>query len=359
MTTQGQQTNDGYFPSLSGLRGVAALIVLVSHFSNATGWLGTMLGRGGGQLGVMLFFVLSAYLMMAMYHDNRQSPLRFLWNRFARVYPLYAVAVVASAALGASATWANFLDVGPSKIVTHLSFQTTSSVLWTIGPEMFFYLGFAALLLTPRTARAWLIVAIAAMTILTWGSVNPRSFLQAVGLPGPLVNPSHVYKFFVIGLLLYFSVRLVPTLSGKIGFVATTTIIVAIVINYPMVHLAIFGDKLARNGWDSLPTAVAIVAALIGALRIDPLRTILSSRLLVFLGNISFSVYLFHMLAIRLLRQAGLLYPHFWSLALVIALTVLIASATYYLVETPARRVLRSLPDTIVKTARREAQGQY
>jgi len=40
---------------LDGLRGLAAIIVLVSHVSNETGLWGNLLGHGGGRIGVMIF----------------------------------------------------------------------------------------------------------------------------------------------------------------------------------------------------------------------------------------------------------------------------------------------------------------
>lgn len=39
---------------LNMIRGIAAIIVIVSHFSNGTKWLGGILGAGAGQFGVML-----------------------------------------------------------------------------------------------------------------------------------------------------------------------------------------------------------------------------------------------------------------------------------------------------------------
>ena len=52
---------------LNTLRGLAALIVVVSHYSNATLIMGGLLGFGGGQFGVMIFFVLSGFLMSYLY----------------------------------------------------------------------------------------------------------------------------------------------------------------------------------------------------------------------------------------------------------------------------------------------------
>src|SRR5580704_17034654 len=83
-------------PELDGLRGLAAYVVVVSHISNESNLWNGLLGRGGGQLGVMLFFVLSGYLMGALYLDR---PFRAgeVWayavRRIARVVPLFYVVV--------------------------------------------------------------------------------------------------------------------------------------------------------------------------------------------------------------------------------------------------------------------------
>ena len=45
-----------HIPSSDGLRGIAALIVVISHYSNETGVSDGILGWGGGKIGVMLFF---------------------------------------------------------------------------------------------------------------------------------------------------------------------------------------------------------------------------------------------------------------------------------------------------------------
>jgi peptidoglycan/LPS O-acetylase OafA/YrhL len=58
---------------LNTLRGLAALIVVISHFSNATNWLSGRLGKGAGQFGVMLFFILSGFLMSYLYMSKESS----------------------------------------------------------------------------------------------------------------------------------------------------------------------------------------------------------------------------------------------------------------------------------------------
>jgi len=84
-------------PSLDGLRGLAAYIVVVSHVSNATGLWDKNFGNGAGQIGVMIFFVLSGFLMGHLYIGREWSldaVKRFCVSRVARVFPLYLALVI-------------------------------------------------------------------------------------------------------------------------------------------------------------------------------------------------------------------------------------------------------------------------
>jgi peptidoglycan/LPS O-acetylase OafA/YrhL len=83
---------DQRVPALDGLRGMAALMVVVSHVSNSTDLWGNLLGNGGGQVGVMIFFVLSGYLIGALYL-GQPFTLANVWEygvrRVARVVPAF------------------------------------------------------------------------------------------------------------------------------------------------------------------------------------------------------------------------------------------------------------------------------
>ena len=81
---------------LNTLRGIAALIVVISHFSNTSGLWGKVLGQGAGQFGVMLFFLLSGFLMSHLYWEREptsRTQLFYAVSRVARVIPLYLVVV--------------------------------------------------------------------------------------------------------------------------------------------------------------------------------------------------------------------------------------------------------------------------
>ena len=85
----------GLIAQLDGLRGLAALIVVVSHYSNETLLWGGVLGKGGGQTGVMLFFLLSGFLMAHLHLGEAftaRNVGRYALRRIARVYPLFLIA---------------------------------------------------------------------------------------------------------------------------------------------------------------------------------------------------------------------------------------------------------------------------
>src|ERR1035437_6391721 len=94
--------------SLLILRGFACLCVVLSHVSgnfssNANiislfGYNITWLIKTPGSIGVWIFFILSGYLMGKGFYTGRYTPtvkssLKFYWNRFLRIYPLYIFSI--------------------------------------------------------------------------------------------------------------------------------------------------------------------------------------------------------------------------------------------------------------------------
>jgi peptidoglycan/LPS O-acetylase OafA/YrhL len=134
------------YPALDGLRGFAAFLVVISHFSNRTDLLGGMFGSGGGQLGVMIFFLISGFLMGRLYMEDpfdRAALRAFAQKRIARVIPLYLfmIAISAAASLGLGSE-SPLYPVTRANLVGHLLFLHGVWALWTIPVEIHFYLLF-------------------------------------------------------------------------------------------------------------------------------------------------------------------------------------------------------------------------
>ena len=90
-------------PALTGLRAIAAILVVLFHYKYIVPGLGASPAPGArviqtGFVGVSLFFVLSGFILAYTYIDDdgalRGTWKDFLFARFARVYPVYLFALV-------------------------------------------------------------------------------------------------------------------------------------------------------------------------------------------------------------------------------------------------------------------------
>lgn len=108
--------------SLDGLRGLAAYTVVISHFSLVTRSYADIFGLSG-QVGVMIFFVLSGFLMGKYVQSDFTLPnvVRYYQQRFSRVIPLYLIVVLLS--FGTLLIWGRawpFFPIGRDTIWEHL-----------------------------------------------------------------------------------------------------------------------------------------------------------------------------------------------------------------------------------------------
>ena len=154
----------GFMPQLDGLRAVACLMVMFSHFA-PSGWLvRDMLPWGG--LGVRLFFVLSGFLITGILLDCREcgkqgTPLtrqfrQFYARRFLRIFPLYYGLLLI--------LWLIDYGLARESILVHLLYLQNlwrcveggsyANHLWSLAVEEQFYLVWPFLVL--MGPRRWL-----------------------------------------------------------------------------------------------------------------------------------------------------------------------------------------------------------
>ncbi|MEZ6017685.1 MAG: acyltransferase [Planctomycetota bacterium] len=183
-------------PELDGLRGVAVLLVVLSHASNRglCLWPGLDL-RGLGRTGVFLFFVLSSYLLTSQLLGRGAAELRRprTWGRYAvrrllRVYPGYLLALGVTLALG---------GMSAPHALEHLALVRAEAHFWTIPVEVLFYLALPPLALAltalpDARARVVLLVVLAAASRLMWPPDYPSQ--------APDYRPS-VLPFLVVFLM--------------------------------------------------------------------------------------------------------------------------------------------------------------
>jgi peptidoglycan/LPS O-acetylase OafA/YrhL len=379
----------GEIKALTGLRIVAAVWVVLFHFrpmlaDAAPGFkeaLAPVLNCGAQ--GVDLFFLLSGFVLAWNYLDRMgrswsvRATLHFLWLRLARVWPVYLVT------LHLAALWVIFtLHVGhvPSPdasqltaisyvrqiLLVQLWFQpffdgsSWDGPAWSISAEWLAYLLFGLLVLVifrmERATRArtlmWLAFAASlppVVLLLTSGQFyTPWSWLP------------RIVTQFTAGALAAAAVRrLRPTDRARrlAGYFSVLLGVTIVSILYLLDAHPLSGVQDTGGVVDAL--FVPLVVTL--AMGVGSLPGLLSTRLMVYGGEISFCLYMVHELvhtawgwAVEQFELTLDAFPWKWNVVGLLAISVGAAILLYHFVEDPARRWMRRMVDANAVNARFE-----
>jgi peptidoglycan/LPS O-acetylase OafA/YrhL len=326
----------GPMPWIDALRGLAILMVLANHVALVVPGLSAPLEMAArfGQMGVQLFFVVSAYTLCLSWQQRRtgepQPLLRFALRRLCRIAPLYWLGIALFAGI-------HFAQPGPTAAEPFTAAHVAANVFfvhgfvpaannvivpggWSIGTEMAFYALFP-LLMAGLARRPGAAPALAAAAL----AVGLHLALQAAR-PEPLANNSFGYfhllnqlPVFLIGIALFQWHRLgagrVPAgaaLGIALGALAATA-------------------WLWRSGLASAFVGVPVVAALAFAAGAHAARQLAwAPRLLQALGRRSYAIYIVHLLfAWHGLRALDALWPLHGDLAYLLALAAATAASQF------------------------------
>lgn len=323
------RTRLGYVPALDGLRGIAIALVVAFHYT------GGSIPLGGGY-GVDLFFVLSGFLITTLLLEERAATGRirlrsFYLRRARRLLPALAALLCAyliyNAILGrdALATVAEYgLYVGNIYFVVSHKFDNTGlGHLWSLAEEEQFYFVWPLLLLVlARTRRP--VYWIAALVV---GLVAYRMalILDGASLHRMYRAPDTHSEGLLLGAGLAFLRRGGFTAGEWAGKLGLALVVPPVIVGAWRIGLPVF--ELG---------AALLVAAAVGNTEV---ARGLSVRPLVWLGRLSYSLYLWHF---AILWAVGLNRP---LLALPLAFGC--AWVSYRFVEQPfRRRRAKSVADT-------------
>lgn len=347
--------------ALTGIRAIAALWVVGYHFSTIPlARLGLEPVMRCGYLGVDLFFLLSGFIIFYVHRRDAASlsshtVLYFYGLRLARMYPVHlltlcglAVVVLASSHIGIVPTHPE--DFRAIDFVYNVlliqSWGLSDDIhwnfpAWSISCEWFVYLLFPLLALglnrigSKRQGAFWLGVAIVIFTL---------AYIFFFG--GNLDNKfdgGHFSRFALARVCLEFTAgALCCRLSSLIDMRAWPW--TAIVLAATLAALLLAGTFLR----DLAIVTVFILAIIAGSLSNNLVARVLALPVLVYLGEISYSLYMVHapirMTLGKLLEPRLITAPSAvaWPMGLGFFLvTIAVAAATAHLVEAPARRWLR------------------
>ena len=330
----------GNVPALDGLRGLACLLVVFSHAGNQGLFYPI---KGTGQIGVMLFFSLSGFLMSYLYGGSRLGAVgwtSYALKRFFRVYPAYLLVVVLSHILYSSVGKYGF-RINDAELINHILLNGKVSILWTIPVEMKFYVVFPFLALAISALKSKGAKSFAAVGIL-------MGFFY-LDLKGNKLSILPYLEFFTGGVAAGYIYAWLLKLKVDLKWVFNVIFGVSLCglfMSIPVLFKELFG--FSHRYWGDGPALSSLMAlcVLSCALSSGLLNRLFSNSIARFLGNISFSLYLIHLPCIRFVKaQLSLAAP--FELFGALVTSVVAAYLLHLAVERPSRNVGRYLSDAI------------
>ena len=321
---------------LDAMRGIAALMVVAYHYTTRFPKLygtapATQGGFSLGHYGVEWFFMISGFVIFMTLERTGDSR-DFIVSRFARLYPAYWACVL----LTTVTLWLSPLPGrgvnGVSAVMNltmlqhWLGYPSADGVYWTLSVELLFYTVMLALFLLRALRRINLICVLwlAAVVLACVGKQVP-----ALRLPPLLIEILQLdyAQLFIAGIMLY---RLYRDRESKPSL---------------LIGMGAVAVEYAVRGWEAgLVCTVFFLIFLSVALRMKALDVLLTWRPLVYIGTISYTLYLLHQyIGYVSLRALGSLHiGSMPAIAATFALSLVLASVVSSLVEAPARRAIRN-----------------
>lgn len=314
------------------LRAVAALAVVVFHAAERSGGSFRI-----GAAGVDVFFVISGFIMWVMSDSRPLTPARFMLDRIQRIVPIYWIVtavMIAGALTGLFPNMRLTLDhllgslfLIPVRSPSNGEIWPILVQGWTLNFEMFFYALFAISLAVARRIRLVFLLGIFAAFALYGWVFHPQSAIL-------MTYTRPIILEFVAGALigeLWLKGRLPRAAIGLSLFIAAFS-------GFSAIQLM----QLDFNEFICGPLAVALV---VGTLSLERGGAMPDIPLFTYLGNGSYSIYLWHTLAISVVAKVAqsLALSPLAAVALSTAAGVLLGLAAYEIVEKPLRGLLRNL----------------
>lgn len=346
-----------YFPNLNGLRFIAALLVIIHHIEQIKSifrldnyWKTVPFIGIIGKLGVILFFVLSGflitYLLLAEEHRFKAISIRnFYVRRILRIWPLYFLIVILSflafpnidtfilpgftKEVVYSNLWLKlilFAIFFPNLVLAFLGVVPFASHTWSIGTEEQFYLAWPVLLKFVKRQRIILML----MIILVYVAINLSLATDFTDFLPYKKNIQSFWSMFnidcmaiggIFAILLFQKSKLLNLLQHSIlfyGSLILATIMIIAGVYVPFIHYEVY----------SLLFAIIILNFAAN----KKLNISLENRVFNYLGNISYGLYMYHPIAIvaALTISKHLNYTDNWLIyTLSFAITTFIAGISY------------------------------
>lgn len=293
----------GKLESLTAIRFFAAFFVLLSHLSFLKNTSYKFLFVEDGFIGVTLFFILSGFVLSYSYgqkiREKRITFKNYILSRVFRIYPLHLITLIIALPLvlynfnikSVIALLPNIFLL-QSYIPLEGIYFSGNAPSWSISDEMFFYLCFPFLVLISSRKLVCIFSALIIAQIFLLIFINDEKIIHAFIYISPFFRISD----FLLGILIY---RVFAKKSAFIDRHASLLQFFSISILTLFISAAYYFGihlKFKFSIYYIIPMALLILSI---ATRNGFLSKILHNKILIFLGESSFALYLIHQLVIR------------------------------------------------------------
>jgi len=321
---------------VDALRGVAALAVVLFHyttrFNELFGWNPLpAISFPDGHFGVNLFFIISGFVIF-MTLEKTSRPMDFVVSRFSRLFPAYWAAILLTFSITHWLGLPDKLVDAPTAFANipmiHglFSIQHVDSVYWTLEVELLFYCGMFTLYRLGCLNRIHLALLSLLVLRLAYFILNRVWGIELSWTLSHLLNLKFI-PWFALGISIYlFISRNGKESWKKPGLTASSAILCLLIVD--SLFLALLATVLA--------TAVYLAAS--------GRASLLRHGILVWLGSISYPLYLLHenigWSLLLQLQSRGVSTDV--AIVIGIAVSLVMATALTYLIEQPAMRWIRN-----------------
>lgn len=326
---------------VDALRGLAAMAVVLFHFSTRYHQLygegeAPIWGLTHGHFGVNLFFIISGFVIF-MTLERTRRPMDFVVSRFSRLFPAYWMAIALTfavvAGLGLPGKEVHAWQAVANGLMLHnllLKVPHVDGVYWTLEVELLFYVAMFTLY-----RLGWLRHVHRALLAGLLLALVYEALAQGLWLGLPKIDlPWIAYRLLFLSALPWFALGI--TIYQLVRSGSAPNAAQALTLALALLVLAL--REGPAEGLLAIAFAALVWAAASGHL------PLLRWRVLVFLGAISYPLYLLHenigWAVQRQLTAAG--WSQLATVPVVVALSIALAWALHRSVELPAMQALRA-----------------
>ncbi len=351
----------GYIKQLDSLRAIAVILVIISHWINSQ-WLINIIPNG--PIGVNIFFVLSGFLITSILFENKhkleleettvfRTLKNFYIRRSLRIFPIYYLTILVLLL---------FSDGTETNIKTDIIYYATYtsnfnffsiqkwdgilSHLWSLAVEEQFYLIWPCVILLSNKKYLLHIISAFILIGLVCQLITSNYYMSSI-------LTFNCFDAFGLGALLSWIVTYHKSKLKSVYHSLT-------VLSIPLFLLFIIGA--IQHKWTILPlrtitslfTVWVVSHVLLNRESESPkFRWVLNNRVLIFLGKISYGLYLYHNLIPTMLNKQliniylnpmlpDILFKKYWTYLFLLENTLLlvcIAWVSYVFIEKPFLRL--------------------